>query len=191
MAAPPLGILLAHRQGRSLAKGRRRRRSRARPGGGSSTGSTLGAVLPVPPHFAPERVGEVWRVPYEARAREAEEWAARHALRPAAEDSARVALVAVDVQNTFCTPGFELFVGGRSGTGAVDDSRRLCEFLYRNLHRVSQIFPTQDTHHAVQIFHRVFLVDSEGNHPQPYEQVTAEDVAAGRWRAGETAAAAL
>src|SRR4051794_13155262 len=34
--------------------------------------SRLGGVLPVPAHFEPERVGEVWRVPYEERAREAE-----------------------------------------------------------------------------------------------------------------------
>jgi nicotinamidase-related amidase len=27
----------------------------------------------------------------------------------------------VDVQNSFCTPGFELFVAGRSGNAAVED----------------------------------------------------------------------
>jgi nicotinamidase-related amidase len=148
-------------------------------------------VLPLPPHFAPERVGEVWRVDYESRFAEAEAWRAEHLLSPASEDGTRVALIAVDVQNTFCTPGFELFVGGRSGTGAVDDSRRLCEFVYRNLHRITQIFPTQDTHQAMQIFHRVFLVDAEGNHPEPYTLVTADDVASGRWRANVDVAAAL
>src|SRR4051794_32082946 len=147
--------------------------------------------LPVPAHFDPERVGEVWRVPYEDRAREAAAWAREHEVEPATGDSPRVALVAVDVQNTFCTPGFELFVGGRSGTGAVDDNRRLCEFLYRNLHRVTRVFPTQDTHQAMQIFHRVFLVDEHGEHPQPYELVSADDVASGRWRANEAVADAL
>src|SRR5918992_5639513 len=87
--------------------------------------------LPLPAHFDPSRVGEVWRVPYEERAREAPEWAARHGLRPAAEDKPRICLLAVDVQNTFCLPDFELFVAGRSGRGAVEDSRRLCEFVYR------------------------------------------------------------
>ena len=110
--------------------------------------------LPVPEHFAPERVGEVWRVPYQDRAREAEAWAARHAIRPASEDRFRIALVAVDVQNTFCVPGFELYVGGRSGTGAVEDNRRLCEFLYRNLASITAIAPTLDTHEAIQIFIR-------------------------------------
>jgi nicotinamidase-related amidase len=147
--------------------------------------------LPIPDHFDPTRVGEVWRVDYEARFGDAQRWRDRHDLRASADDDLRVALVAVDVQNTFCTPGFELFVAGRSGTGAVDDSRRLCEFLYRNLHRVTRIFPTQDTHQAMQIFHRVFLVGPDGDHPQPYELVSAEDVASGRWRADETVAEAL
>ena len=39
------------------------------------------------------------------------------------------------------------------GTGAVDDTRRLCEFVYRNLGRITQIVPTLDTHQAMQIFH--------------------------------------
>ena len=111
--------------------------------------------LPLPPHFDPRRVGEVWRVPYEDRAREAEEWAREHTLVPASDDAVRICLVAVDVQNTFCIPGFELFVAGRSGTGAVDDNRRLCEFLYRNLGEITQIFPSLDTHHAMQVFHAI------------------------------------
>jgi nicotinamidase-related amidase len=147
--------------------------------------------LPVPAHFEPRRVGEVWRVPYEDRAREASAWAGEHGLTPATEDSFRICLLAVDVQNTFCIPDFELFVAGRSGTGAVDDNRRLCEFLYRNLGTITQVFPSLDTHHAMQIFHAIWLVDDEGNHPPPYALVSAEDVAAGRWRMNSAAAEAL
>jgi len=147
--------------------------------------------LPVPPHFDPDRVGEVWRVDYERRARDAAAWAAEHDIRPASEDSPRVCLLAVDVQNTFCIPGFELFVGGRSGTGAVDDSRRLCEFVYRNLGTITQVLPSLDTHHAMQVFHAIWLVDEAGNHPEPYTLVSAEDVESGRWRVNEAVADAL
>src|SRR3954447_15446949 len=136
--------------------------------------------LPLPAHFEPGRVGEVWRVPYEDRARDAAEWAARHDVRAAAEDSFRVCLLAVDVQNTFCIPGFELFVAGRSGNGAVDDNRRLCEFVYRNLGAITQVFPSLDTHHAMQVFHAIWLVDADGQHPDPYTLVSAEDVVTGR-----------
>jgi nicotinamidase-related amidase len=136
-------------------------------------------------------VGEVWRVAYEDRAREARAWAARHALSPAAEDSFRLCLLVVDVQNTFCIPGFELFVGGRSGRGAVDDNRRLVEFLYRNLGSITQIVPSLDTHHAMQVFHAIWLVDENGDQPQPYTRVSAEDVERGRYRVNPAIAGAL
>jgi nicotinamidase-related amidase len=147
--------------------------------------------LPVPAHFDPDRVGEVWRVPYEDRAREAAAWAEEHGIRRAAEDPVRVCLLAVDVQNTFCVPDFELFVAGRSGVGAVEDNRRLCDFVYRNLGTITQVFPSLDTHHAMQIFHAIWLVDEDGNHPEPYTLVSPEDVEAGRWRVNEAVAEAL
>ena len=148
-------------------------------------------TLPVPPHFDPDAVGRVWRVPYEQRAHEARAWAAEHGLRPAAEDSVRLCLLAVDLQNTFCIPDFELFVAGRSGTGAVDDNRRLCEFIYRNLGTLTRIFPSLDTHDAMQIFHSLWLVDEDGDHPEPYTLVSAEDVASGRWRVNPAVAEAI
>jgi nicotinamidase-related amidase len=138
--------------------------------------------LPIPPHYDPKRVGEVWQVPYQERAADAQAWAEEHALRPALENGFRICVVAVDVQNTFCVPGFELFVGGRSGTGAVDDNRRLCEFLYRNLGAITAIIPTLDTHRATQIFHAAWLVDDDGRHPEPYTLVSVEDVESGRWK---------
>jgi len=148
-------------------------------------------VLPLPPHWKPERVGEVWRVDYAARFADAERWRTEHALQPAAEDRFRIALVVVDMQNTFCSPGFELFVAGRGGTGALDDSRRLSEFVYRNLGSLTQIVATLDTHRALQIFHSVLLVDEQGGHPEPFTLVTAADVEDGRWRVNPTAAAGL
>jgi nicotinamidase-related amidase len=140
------------------------------------------AELPVPPHFDPDKVGGVWRVPYEERARQAEQWAATHGIKPAAEDGFKIGLLIVDAQNTFCIPGFELYVGGRSGTGAVDDSGRLCQFIYRNLDRITQVIPTMDTHHAMQIFHAIYLMDAHGEHPEPFTLVSVEDIEQGRWK---------
>jgi len=139
-------------------------------------------MLPLPPHYDADNVGRVWRVPYEERAAEAAALAREHDLTPAAGDGVRLALLLVDVQNTFCVPDFELFVAGRSGTGAVDDNRRLCEFLYRNLDTVTQIVPTLDTHQATQIFHALWLVNEQGEHPRPYTVVSVRDVQSGVWR---------
>jgi len=147
--------------------------------------------LPIPPHFNPQKVGEVWKVAYQDRAADAENWAKQHALQPASADSFRISLLLVDVQNTFCIPGFELFVGGTTGTGAVDDNRRLSEFIYRNLPRLTEICPTLDTHQAGQIFHSVFLVDDQGKHPAPFTLVSAEEVAKGVWRFNPELASSL
>jgi nicotinamidase-related amidase len=147
--------------------------------------------LPLPAHVDLSRVGEVWRVDYEARFADATAWAAEHDLAPAAHDETRVCLLLVDVQNTFCTPEFELFVAGRTGTGALDDSRRLCAFLYHRLDVVTQAVVTLDTHQAFQIFHAPFLVDADGRHPDPYTLVSPEDVASGRWRVDPAAAEIL
>jgi nicotinamidase-related amidase len=143
--------------------------------------------LPLPAHYDPDRIGEVWRVPYEARAADAQAWATEHALTPAIDDGFRICLVVVDVQNTFCIPGFELFVAGRSGTGAVDDNRRLCEFVYRNLGTITEIVPTLDTHRAMQVFHALWVVDDAGRHPEPYTLISPEDVESGRWRVNPAA----
>ena len=148
-------------------------------------------MLPLPPHWDPGKVGDVWRVDYAARFGDAERWRAQHAIQPAADDRFRIALVVVDMQNTFCSPGFELFVAGRSGTGALDDVRRLCEFVYRNVDVITQVVPTLDTHQALQIFHPVMLVDGDGSHPAPFRLVTAADVESGRWRMNPAAAAGL
>ena len=138
--------------------------------------------LSLPPHFDPDRVGDVWRVPYQELALAAQAWSEEHGLQPALEDGFRICLVAVDVQNTFCIPGFELYV-----QGAEHDNRRLCEFLYRNLGSITGTIPTLDTHRAMQIFHPIWLVDEEGRHPEPYTLVTPEDVEAGRWRVNPAA----
>ena len=86
--------------------------------------------LPIPSHFDAGQVNQVWRIPYQERQHEAQAWAQEHAILPAFEDSFRTCLLLVDVQNTFCIPDFELFVGGRSGNGAVEDNIRLCQFIY-------------------------------------------------------------
>ncbi len=138
--------------------------------------------LPHPHHFDPAMVGKVWKVAYEERAREARTFAHEHSISPAAHDTYKICLIAIDVQNTFCTPEFELYVGGRSGTGAIDDCKRLCEFIYKNINRITHISPTMDTHQAIQIFHSIFLMNDEGEHPDQFTLITEKDVREGKWK---------
>lgn len=140
-------------------------------------------ALPIPPHLDPSAVGKVWRVPYQQRATEAEEWARRHEVPPATSDGKRTCLLLVDCQNTFCVPDFELFVAGRTGKGAVEDNVRLCQFIYHYLPAITQIVPTLDTHTAMQIFHPVFWVDEKGEHLKGGQTVISfEDVTQGKWK---------
>ncbi|WP_448562335.1 isochorismatase [Trichothermofontia sp.] len=147
--------------------------------------------LPIPPHFQADRVGEVWRVPYQERAAAAEAWAKQHHLQPAAKDTMHICLMLVDVQNTFCIPDFELFVGGKSGRGAIEDNVRLCEFIYRNLGVITEIAPTMDTHTAMQIFHPVFWINDAGEHPSPMQMIQLDEVKAGVWKVNPAIAHSL
>ena len=149
------------------------------------------STLPIPSFFDPSTVDTIWRVPYQQRASEAVDWARQHHIPAVAEDTFRVVLLLVDVQNTFCIPDFELFVGGRSGTAAVDDNRRLCEFIYRNLNVLTEICPTMDTHQACQVFHSLFLVDKLGRHPAPFTTISTGDLEQGNWQFNPTLAPIL
>jgi nicotinamidase-related amidase len=147
--------------------------------------------LPLPAHYDPEKIAKVWKVPYQERAQAASQWAQQQGITPAAQDEFKIGLFAVDLQNTFCLPDFELFVAGRSGTGAVDDNRRLVEFIYRNLGSITGITVTMDTHQAIQIFHAIFLVNDRGEHPAPLTLITLDDLQEGRWKFNPAVAPSL
>ncbi len=138
--------------------------------------------LPIPEHFDSKKVGEVWKVPYQKLAESAKQYAQKYDIKSAKQDQTKICLLIIDAQNTFCMPEFELFVGGRSGTGAIDDNVRLCEFIYQNLDIITQIYPTMDTHTAMQIFHSIFWVNDQGNHPDPLTIISADDVQKGVWK---------
>lgn len=137
---------------------------------------------PLPSFYDPKKVETVYNVDYNGLAALAPEYRQKNGIRPASADPSRTWLLLIDVQNTFCIPSYELFVSGRSGTGAVEDNRRLAEFIYKNIDRISHITATLDTHSAQQIFHPVFFVDAAGNHPAPFTDIHAEDTRSGKWR---------
>lgn len=147
--------------------------------------------LPLPAHYRPEDAVEPRFVDYAGLADAALSWRKLHGLHASGADNTRIGLLVIDNQYTFCSPKGELFVGGRSGTGAVDDSRRLIEFVYRNLDILSGISCTLDTHRAYAIFHPPFLVDENGRHPAPFTLIKHDDVVAGKWQVTPFAASAL
>ena len=134
-------------------------------------------TYPIPAHYDPKAVDQVRKVPYEAIATAAGTYAAQHGIKAAVTDKFRLALMAIDVQNTFVIPGYELVVGG-----AVEDTQRTCAFIYRNLGYITEIDPTMDTHRLFQIFHAAFWVNSNGQHPAPFTSIKLADVENGTWK---------
>ena len=105
--------------------------------------------LPIPSFFKPSAAGDYnYRADTTALLNEAQSYVKLHNIRPVGSDTKKVTQLVIDQQKTFChTPetGGDLFVAGRSGDGAIQDSRRLAEFTYRNLDVISEIYPTMDT----------------------------------------------
>src|SRR5437762_13946651 len=122
-------------------------------------------MLPIPSFFDPQNAG-AWSYRPDAQqlAAAAASWRQEHRVKPAAADETRVHLLLIDVQKDFCFPDGTLYVAGRSGTGAIDDSRRIAELIYRNLGAITEITATMDTHLAYQIFFPSFWLD-QGDAP--------------------------
>lgn len=140
----------------------------------------MAADLPIPGFYDPANAARWEYAPdQQALFAAADAWRREHAIAPASADAKRVHLVLVDVQKDFCFPRGTLYVGGRSGRGAVEDSDRIARFVYRNLHRITEITPTLDTHLPFQIFFSSFWLGADGAPLQPYREVTAAQVRAG------------
>jgi nicotinamidase-related amidase len=138
---------------------------------------TMPRPLPLPPFFQAMNA-ESWEyAPDQQRLfGDAAEWRKMHGITPAASDEKNVHLLLIDVQKDFCFPRGTLYVGGRSGRGALDDSRRIAEFVYRNLNVLTNITTTMDTHYAFQIFSPSFWVDRGDAPLAPFREITAEEV---------------
>ena len=126
-----------------------------------------------PSFYNPERVGalfypDMWAVAAAA---------AQAGLPPAAAASRRVLLLIVDMQVDFCHDHGALYV-----PGAQDDIRRLSRFIFDRAAVITDVVCTLDSHLPFQIFHPSWWADESGNHPAPLTLISAEDVAAGRWR---------
>jgi nicotinamidase-related amidase len=52
-------------------------------------------------------------------------------------------------------------------TGAKEDMNRLAKFLTDNGDKIDEVRCTLDSHHPCSIFHPLYWVDKNGNHPEP------------------------
>jgi len=105
-----------------------------------------------------------------------------NSITSAITDRMKVNLLLIDLQRDFCFPEGSLYVAGQSGNGAIEDSTRISEFIYRNMNQISQVTTTLDTHFSVQIFFPFFWVDETGANPEPHTVITADDIRKGIYK---------
>jgi nicotinamidase-related amidase len=140
-------------------------------------------TLPIPPLFDPRRAADYTYRPDAGQiALAAAAWRAQHQLKPSAAAESRIHLLLIDVQKDFCFPEGSLYVAGRSGTGAIDDARRIAELIYTNLGTISDITCTLDTHLAYQIFFPSFWLDRSDAPLAPFRTISSDQIAAGEVR---------
>ena len=129
--------------------------------------------MPVPSFYKAEQVGQLFRPDVTRAVTEG----AGLGIAPAAADERRIMLLLVDVQMDFVHPQ-----GSLSVPGAVEDTRRVIEWLFEHSGQVTTIAASLDSHIPIQIFYPTWWVDDSGSHPEAYTVITSDEVEAGRWQ---------
>lgn len=137
-------------------------------------------LLPLPDFYRPKNAADwAYRPDAQELARRAEAWRTDHRVKPSGADEFNLHLLLIDVQKDFCFPEGTLYVAGQSGSGAIDDNRRMAEFIYRNAAVITDITTTLDTHFAYQIFFPSFWCDRDGGPLSAHRVITASEIAGG------------
>jgi len=133
-------------------------------------------MMSLPSFYEPSKVHEVYIERVGLVAEAAGAYRKKHKVAPASQDKLRIAAFGIDCQVGFSTPGASLFV-----PGAVEDTSRTVEWLYRNLEKITQVAFSLDTHRVFQIFHPAWWIDEDGKHPAPFTNISLADVREGKW----------
>lgn len=126
-----------------------------------------------PAFYQPDRVGSLY-IPDVPAAIDAGLHAGHS---PAVQDTDRRLLLLVDEQVDFVHHD-----GALSVPGAVSDTRRLIEWMFRHTGEITQITASLDSHLPIHVFYSTWWVDEQGRSPAPYTAITQEDVEQGKWR---------
>ena len=127
-----------------------------------------------PEFYKPEKVGTLY-IPDTGAAMAAGQSANEKA---ASEDTQRNTLLLIDAQVDFIHEDAALSV-----PGAVEDTRRTIEWIFKHLGQITSIFASLDSHTPIQIFSPSWWADKDGNHPEPFTLISHEDVKSGKWNA--------
>lgn len=113
----------------------------------------------------------------------AQDWKKAHNIKNSALDKAKIKILSIDNQRDFNFPDGSLYVGGRSGTGAMDAQKNAVEFIYKYLNIITDITSTLDTHFPIQIFFSPCHIDQSGNFVPPNTIISYDDYRTGKYQA--------
>lgn len=130
-------------------------------------------MVETPAFYDPERVGTLF-IP---RTQEAVLSGQQAGLSAADQDETRIILLLVDPQVDFIHTDGSLCV-----PGAIEDTRRTIEWIFRNANQLTAIAASLDSHIPTQIFYATWWVNAGGEHPAPFTVITGEQVDAGIWQ---------
>ncbi|KKM21869.1 hypothetical protein LCGC14_1266290, partial [marine sediment metagenome] len=91
-------------------------------------------------------------------------------IESAIKDTSTTLLLGIDLQYDF------LEDGALGVPGSHEDMRRLLNWTYDNLAKITSIKLSEDTHNVYQVFHSSWWKHSDGNSPPPYTPITLEDL---------------
>lgn len=130
--------------------------------------------MTLPAFYEPDRVGTLYR----PRVERAQQEGRALDLPPSGEDeSSRILLLLIDAQVDFIHEDGSLRV-----PGAVADTRRTIEWLFAHTAEVTAVAASLDTHIPLQIFYSTWWANADGEHPEPFTPITAEEVDSGLWQ---------
>lgn len=98
-------------------------------------------------------------------------------LNPAHTDAQKIMLLLIDPQIDFIFPEGTLAV-----PGAIADTTRIIEWIFRNISQISNITISLDSHIAFQIFSPDWWINASGEHPAPFTPISLEAVQHGEWK---------
>lgn len=143
----------------------------------------LAKHLPVPEFYDPKNAADWGYDPdMQNLIKEAEQWKRQYAISAAASDKFKIHLLMIDMQRDFGLKKGTLYVGGRSGNGAIEDSQRTAKFIYRELPNIYKITRTMDAHFLYHIFFSTFWLDRNGSMIQPNRWILLDDIKQGEVR---------
>ena len=102
-------------------------------------------------------------------------------LTPSKTDKKKIGLFMIDNQLDFIFNANGV-TGSLAVPGAMDDTVRIIEFIYKNMEVLTNIYASMDTHRAWQIFHPTWWLDENGKNPDPFTPVTSADISSGKFR---------